>query len=102
MANDPVPGQALRVSPGDFQSCNVIAEIVDANLKTLVDRAAMRRSVVEAGAQNEVRILETLAAYNKPLHLVSAVGHRMKIGDNALGDFAATFAESGSQSFIVL
>ena len=102
MASDPVPGQALRVSPGDFQSCDVIAEIVDANLKTLVDRAAMRRSVVEAGAQNEVRILETLAAYNKPLHLVSAVGHRMKIGDNALGDFAATPLKRGRRPWIIV
>ena len=96
-------GNSLGVSKSssDLQFCDVIAEMIDANLNALVDRAAMRCSVIEASARDVVGILETLAVHNKPLHLMSVVGHWVKTGDDALSDFAATLAKSGSQTRIV-
>src|SRR5450432_474803 len=89
------------MSPGNLQFSDLISEMMDSNLKAFVDRAAMRGRVVEAGAHDVVRILKTPAANHEPLHLVSAVGHRMEIRNHTLGDFATALAKSGDQACIV-
>src|SRR2546422_10086491 len=85
-------------SPSDLQSCDVVPNMVNANMNPLVDRATMQSSLVEARAHVVVGVFEAPAVHNEPFHVVPGEGHRMKIRDKALGDFAATLTKTDARS----
>ncbi|WP_406694117.1 hypothetical protein V5E97_24025 [Singulisphaera sp. Ch08] len=82
---------------GDLKSGDIVAAVVNADVEALMDRASVRGGVVEARSQDIIGILEAPAVDDERFHSMTAVRHRIEIGDYAFRDFAPAASQVGRQ-----
>jgi hypothetical protein len=76
------------VSVGDFQTCDVIANVMNAHSETLVNWAAVRTRPVEAGRYNVIGVRKALSGNKKRLSVMPGWGHWMDVVDNSFRNLA--------------